>query len=41
MAVHTFDALGTIGAAIQRESQLALLDKAPRPRPVWRIVPRI
>jgi hypothetical protein len=40
-AVHTFDALGTIGPAVQRESQLTLLDKAPRPRPVWRIVPRI
>ncbi|WP_232076243.1 patatin-like phospholipase family protein [Variovorax sp. PBL-H6] len=41
MAVHTFDALGTIGPAVDRESQLALLEKAPRPRPVWRIVPRI
>ncbi len=40
-ALHTFDALATIGPAADRESQLALLEKAPRPRPVWRIVPRI
>jgi hypothetical protein len=37
----TLDALGTIGPAVQHESQLTLLDRAPRPRPAWRIVPRI
>jgi len=40
-AVHTFESLGTIGPPVENESQLILLDKAPRPRPVWRIVPRI
>lgn len=41
MAERVLNKLADIGQVVRNESTLVLLDKAPRPRPVWRIVPRI
>lgn len=41
MAERVLDRLADMGKGVRYESKLILLNKAPRPRLVWRISPRI
>ena len=41
VGAHILESLATIGKPTPHDEDLVMLDKAPRPRPQWRIVPKI